>query len=127
MLAQFGMTDKMAQSMRAAMALSLDAIQDMGGTLEDVATLQKGVAESLGRAVTLSAEGAKDLYATYKVTNIEVTKMVNSMADVGVSAYDTASEMKKVVERTCQQTGNDDSMKMNFWKEKNNCFLKLFY
>jgi hypothetical protein len=98
MLAQFGMTDKMAQSMRAAMALSLDAIQDMGGTLEDVATLQKGVAESLGRAVTLSAEGAKDLYATYKVTNIEVTKMVNSMADVGVSAYDTASEMKKVVD-----------------------------
>ena len=98
MLAQFGMTDKMAQSMRAAMALSLDAIQDMGGTLEDVETLQKGVAESLGRAVTLSAEGAKDLYATYKVTNIEVTKMVNSMADVGVSAYDTASEMKKVVD-----------------------------
>ena len=98
MLAQFGMTDKMAQSMRAAMALSLDAIQDMGGTLVDVATLQKGVAESLGRAVTLSAEGAKDLYATYKVTNIEVTKMVNSMADVGVSAYDTASEMKKVVD-----------------------------
>ena len=98
MLAQFGMTDKMAQSMRAAMALSLDAIQDMGGTLEDVETLQKGVAESLGRAVTLSAEGAKDLYATYKVTNIEVTKMVSSMADVGVSAYDTASEMKKVVD-----------------------------
>ena len=98
MLGLFGMTDKMAQSMRAAMALSLDAIQDMGGTLEDVETLQKGVAESLGRAVTLSAEGAKDLYATYKVTNIEVTKMVNSMADVGVSAYDTASEMKKVVD-----------------------------
>ena len=98
MLAQFGMTDKMAQSMRAAMALSLDAIQDMGGTLEDVARLQEGVASSLGRAVTLSSDGAKDLYATYKVTNIEVGKMVNSMADVGVSAYNTASEMKKVVD-----------------------------
>jgi hypothetical protein len=80
------------------MALSLDAIQDMGGTLEDVERLQKGVAESLGRAVTLSADGAKDLYATYKVTNVEVTKMVSSMADVGISAYDTASEMKKVVD-----------------------------
>jgi len=41
MLGLFGMTDKMAQSMRAAMALSLDAIQDMGGTLEDVARLQE--------------------------------------------------------------------------------------
>ena len=98
MLGLFGMTDKMAQSMRAAMALSLDAIQDMGGTLEDVARLQEGVASSLGRAVTLSADGAKDLYASYKVTNIEVGKMVSSMADVGISAYNTASEMKKVVD-----------------------------
>ena len=114
MLAQFGMTDKMAQSMRAAMALSLDAIQDMGGTLEDVETLQKGVAESLGRAVTLSAEGAKDLYATYKVTNIEVTKMVNSMADVGVSAYDTASEMKKVVDIARESGVNAQSVSAKF-------------
>jgi len=98
MLAQFGMTEKMAQSMRAAMALSLDAIQDMGGTLEDVATLQKGVADNLGRAVTLSTDGSKDLYASFKVTNIEVGKMVSSMADVGISAYNTASEMKKVVD-----------------------------
>lgn len=98
MLAQLGMTEKMAQSMRAAMTLSLDAIQDMGGTLEDVTRLQTGVATSLGRAVTVSAEGAKDLYASYKVTNIEVGKMVSSMADVGTSAYNTASEMKKVVD-----------------------------
>jgi hypothetical protein len=98
MLAQLGMTEKMAQSMRAAMTLSLDAIQDMGGTLEDVARLQEGVGNSLGRAVTLSADGAKDLYASYKVTNIEVGKMVSSMADVGTSAYNTASEMKKVVD-----------------------------
>jgi hypothetical protein len=98
MLSLFGMTEKMSQSMRAAMTLSLDAIQDMGGTLEDVNRLQTGVANSLGRAVTLSADGAKDLYASYKVTNIEVDKMVSSMADVGISAYNTASEMKKVVD-----------------------------
>jgi hypothetical protein len=98
MLALFGMTEKMAQSMRASMSLSLDAIQDMGGTLEQVAELQTAVATNLGRAVTLSADGAKDLYATYKVTNIEVGKMVSSMADVGISAYNTASEMKKVVD-----------------------------
>lgn len=98
MLAQFGMTEKMAQSMRAAMALSLDAIQDMGGTLEQVSELQTAVATNLGRAVTLSVDGSKDLYATYKVTNIEVGKMVSSMADVGISAYNTASEMKKVVD-----------------------------
>jgi hypothetical protein len=98
MLAQFGMAEKMAQSMRAALALSLDAIQDMGGTLEEAQKLQLEVGNSLGRAVTVSAEGAKDLYASYKVTNIEVGKMVNSMADVGISAYNTASEMKKVVD-----------------------------
>lgn len=98
MLTQFGMTEKMAQSMRAAMALSLDAIQDMGGTLKEVEELQSGVANNLGRAVTLSVDGARDLYASYKVTNIEVGKMVGNMADVGISAYNTASEMKKVVD-----------------------------
>jgi len=98
MLGLFGMTDKMAQSMRAAMALSLDAIQEMGGTLKEVEELQVAVATNLGRAVTLSVDGSKDLYATYKVTNIEVGKMVSSMADVGISAYNTASEMKKVVD-----------------------------
>ena len=97
MLGQFGMTEKMAQSMRAAMTLSLDAIQEMGGTLKEVEDLQVAVATSLGRAVTLSADGAKDLYATYKVTNIEVTKMLNGMADVGTSAYNASSEMLKVV------------------------------
>ena len=98
MLSLFGMTEKMAQSMRASMTLSLDAIQDMGGTLKEVEDLQVSVATNLGRAVTLSADGAKDLYASYKVTNIEVGKMVSSMADVGTSAYNTASEMKKVVD-----------------------------
>jgi len=98
MLSLFGMTEKMAQSMRASMTLSLDAIQDMGGTLKEVEDLQMAVATNLGRAVTLSADGAKDLYASYKVTNIEVGKMVSSMADVGTSAYNTASEMKKVVD-----------------------------
>ena len=98
MLAQFGQSELMAKSMRTALADSLDAIQDMGGTLDEAAALQRDVANSLGRNVVLSADGAKDLYASYKVTNIEVTKMVSSMADVGVSAYNTASEMKKVVD-----------------------------
>jgi hypothetical protein len=98
MLAQFGMTEKMAQSMRAALTLSLDAIQDMGGTLEEAGKLQKDVGDSLGRAVTLSANGAKDLYTSYKVTGVEVSKMVTGMADIGVSAYNTASEMKKIID-----------------------------
>ena len=40
MLVQFGQSEKMAQSMRAALSESLDAIQDMGGTLEEAAKLQ---------------------------------------------------------------------------------------
>lgn len=98
MLAQFGQSELMAQSMRAALADSLDAIQDMGGTLEEASNLQQRTAEVLGRNVVLSAEGAKDLYAAYKVTGQEVGKMVSGMADIGISAYNTASEMKKVVD-----------------------------
>lgn len=98
MLAQFGQSELMAKSMRTALADSLDAIQDMGGTLNEVAALQMNVANSLGRSVVLSAEGAKDLYAAYKVTGVEVGKMVTNMADIGVSAYNTASEMKKIID-----------------------------
>lgn len=98
MLTQFGQSELMAKSMRTALADSLDAIQDMGGTLEEAANLQQRTAEVLGRNVVLSAEGAKDLYASYKVTGQEVGKMVSGMADIGISAYNTASEMKKVVD-----------------------------
>jgi hypothetical protein len=98
MLAQFGQSELMAQSMRAALSESLDAIQEMGGTLEEAASLQRDSASSLGRNVVLSSEGAKDLYASFIVTNVTVGEMVTRMADIGVSAYNTASEMKKIVD-----------------------------
>ena len=54
-----------------------------------------------------------------------MTSLDRCLATTIVFSFLHLNILKKVVERTCQQTGNDDSMKMNFWKEKNNCFLKV--
>jgi hypothetical protein len=98
MLQQFGVAEQMAQTMRAAMSDSLDKLQELGGTIEDVQKTQLGVTEALGRNVLLSAQGSKELYASFLVTGQSVKEMVDNMANIGISAYNTANEMKKVVD-----------------------------
>jgi methyl-accepting chemotaxis protein len=98
MLQQFGVAEQMAQTMRAAMSDSLDKLQELGGEIADVQKTQLGVTEALGRNVLLSAQGAKDLYASFLVTGKSVKEMVEGMANIGISAYNTANEMKKVVD-----------------------------
>jgi hypothetical protein len=113
MSAQFGVGEKMAQTMRAAAADSLDSMQALGATITEVERLQVSVAQNLGRNVLLSAEGAKSLYASYLVTGQEVTKMVSNFKDVGLSAYDVAEKMKLVVDIARESGVNVESVSRN--------------
>lgn len=124
MSAQFGVGEKMAQTMRAAAADSLDKMQSLGGTLEDVARLQNDVTTTLGRNVLLSAQGAKELYASYLVTGQEVSKMVSNFKDVGLSAYDVAEKMKLVVDIARESGVNVESVSRNVLENMN--FLNKF-
>jgi len=97
MLKKFGQGQAMADLLRGSMADAVTSVRKLGGDIADVLATQKAVSDGLGRNIVLSETTTKDLYATMKVTNIEVGKMVSGMADAGIGAGKATSEMLKVV------------------------------
>jgi hypothetical protein len=97
MLKSFGRGQEMADILRISMSNSVTEVRKLGGDIADVLATQKAASEALGRNVILSEKTTKDLYATMKVTNVEVGKIVTGMADVGISSVRATNEMLKVV------------------------------
>jgi len=97
MLKQFGQGQAMADILRMSMSESVTSVRKLGGDIENVLAIQKDAAVELGRNVVLTEETTKDLYATMKVTNQEVSKIVGGMADAGISSGKATAEMLKVV------------------------------
>jgi hypothetical protein len=98
MLRQFGQGQAMADILRASMSDSVTSVRRLGGDIADVLQIQEQASNKLGRNIILSEETTKDLYATMKVTNQEVTDIVENMANAGISSGKAAGEMKKVVD-----------------------------
>jgi hypothetical protein len=97
MLKSFGRGQEMADILRISMSNSVTEVRKLGGDIADVLATQKAASEALGRNVILSEKTTKDLYATMKVTGVEVGKIVTGMADVGISSVRATNEMLKVV------------------------------
>jgi hypothetical protein len=97
MLKSFGRGQEMADILRISMSNSVTEVRKLGGDIADVLATQKAASEALGRNVILSEKTTKDLYATFKVTGVEVGKVVAGMADVGISSVKATNEMLKVV------------------------------
>jgi hypothetical protein len=97
MLKSFGRGQEMADILRISMSNSVTEVRKLGGDIADVLATQKAASEALGRNVILSEKTTKDLYATMKVTGVEVGKIVTGMADVGISSVKATNEMLKVV------------------------------
>lgn len=97
-LKQFGQGQAMAQKMREAIADATKGVMELGGDMNKVLQIQNDVASTLGRNITVSAQASKDLFATTEVTGQSVRKIVEGMADVGISSIDATKEMKKVVD-----------------------------
>jgi hypothetical protein len=97
MLKSFGRGQEMADILRISMSNSVTEVRKLGGDIADVLTTQKSASEALGRNVILSEKTTKDLFATMKVTGVEVGKIVAGMADVGVSSVRATNEMLKIV------------------------------
>jgi len=97
MLKQFGQAREMSDTIRKSMTESVTSVRKLGGDIDDVLKTQSQAAASLGRNVLLTQETTTSLYAAFKVTNIEVGKIVSAMADVGISASDAGEQMHNVV------------------------------
>jgi hypothetical protein len=97
MLKQFGQAREMSDTIRKSMTESVTSVRKLGGDIDDVLKTQSQAAASLGRNVLLTQETTTSLYAAMKVTGVEVSKIVNAMADVGISASDAGEQMYNVV------------------------------
>jgi len=106
LLKQFGVGQQMAQTLNATMADAVSNVRTLGGDISDVISTQEKASAALGRNVILSAEVNKDLYATFRVTGIEATRVVTAMKDVGIGTGKAAEEMKKVVDIAAQSGVN---------------------
>lgn len=94
---QFGQAQAMSDTIRKSMTESVTSVRKLGGDIDDVMKIQQAAATSLGRNVLLTQEATTSLYAAFKVTGQEVSKIVSAMADVGISAAQAGEQMYNVV------------------------------
>lgn len=101
--AALGITSKFGQARENIMVLKQQmsaAVTDvtlLGGGFEDIAKIQEDIGETLGRNLVLTSESYERLYAATKVSGQSVDKIASSFKDAGISVYQSATEMEKVV------------------------------
>lgn len=94
---QFGQAQAMSDTIRKSMTESVTSVRKLGGDINDVMKTQTAAAASLGRNVLLTQDATTSLYAAFKVSGQEVSKIVSAMADVGISAAQAGEQMYNVV------------------------------
>jgi len=98
LLNQFGQAQAMSETLRKSLTDTTQQLLRLGGDLSSALEVQKTVSYALQRNIILSADAGKDLFATMNVTGQDVGKIVENMANVGISVLNTTKEMKKVVD-----------------------------
>jgi hypothetical protein len=93
----FGQGRENIVNLKAAMADAASEVERMGGSFDNIVSIQKDVAEALGRNLILTSSSYKDLYATAQVTGESAKTLVTNFKDAGMSVYQVAGEMNKVV------------------------------
>jgi len=94
----FGQARENMVVMKQSMTAAVTDVTLLGGGFEDIAEIQKDVAESLGRNLILVESSYKTLYAAAEVTGQSAKFIVTNFKDAGYSAYQAADGMKEVVD-----------------------------
>ena len=94
----FGVGRTNILNIKAAMTDAVGSVKELGFGFSDIAKIQQGIAEDLGRNVVLNNTAYKDLLSTFKVTGVEVGLLTKNFKDVGVSYLGVQSQMQKVVD-----------------------------
>lgn len=103
-LRAMGQGREIIYGLKQAMSETLTDVIRIGGELSNIRTIQEQSVKTLGRNVILNSEIYKDLYAATKVTGSEVSTILSSFKNIGVSVYNAASGVQKIVD-TARQMG----------------------
>ena len=94
----FGQGQEMSLSLKQSMTQAVVEIDKLGGTFNDILTIQKEIAGNFGRNLVVSRDSYEGFFAAMKVTGIDSGTMVNNFKNAGISAYDSVNQMQKVVD-----------------------------
>jgi hypothetical protein len=94
----FGVGRTNILSIKAAMTDAVGSVKELGFGFSDIAKIQQGIAENLGRNVVLNTESYKQLLATSKVTGVDAVTSANAFKAVGVSYMGVQNQMQKVID-----------------------------
>ena len=90
--------DKIVE-IKASFADAQVSVVQLGGSLENIASIAESVGKSLNRNMILMGDSYSKLYATSKVTGEDVGALTKGFKDAGFSIYSIEENMKKAVDK----------------------------
>lgn len=97
-ITQFGATRDRIVDIKSAMGDALTSVTLLGGSFYSIENIQRSIGETLNRNLVVTSESYDKLFATTQVTGLEIGRMVGAFKDAGISAYQSTTEMQKVVD-----------------------------
>jgi hypothetical protein len=95
---QFGLGNESIQAMKVGLTNAVVEVTKLGGSFENIVTMQTEIAGTLGRNVILSSDLYGKLYAASEVTGKSGKEIVSNFRDVGASSFQAVEGMQKVVD-----------------------------
>jgi hypothetical protein len=95
---QFGLGNESIQAMKVGLTNAVVEVTKLGGSFENIVTMQTEIAVTLGRNVILSSDLYGKLYAASEVTGKSGKDIVSNFRDVGASSFQAVEGMQKVVD-----------------------------
>jgi len=102
----FGQGAEAISGLKASMADAVTSVELLGGTFANIAQIQKGVGETLGRNVLLNSDAYAKLFAAAEVSGQKAEDIVGSFKDAGIAAYDAGKQMETVINSARQIGAN---------------------
>ena len=102
----FGQGAEAISGLKVAMAGAVTSVELLGGSFANIAEIQKGVGEALGRNVLLNSQAYEKLFAAEQVSGKTAKEIVDSFKDAGFAAYDAGKQMETVINSARQIGAN---------------------
>ena len=99
-----GMGRESVVAIKQSFADAVVSVNTLGGDLNDLPTIAEDIGKALNRSVIPLKDAYADIYATYKVTGVQMETLNKGFKDAGFSIYNMSENMTKVV-NIARETG----------------------
>jgi hypothetical protein len=93
-----GLGRESAQAIKASLGDAYSDVRMLGGSMADIAGIQRGLVSALGTNVIATKEVFKDIYAAAKVSGQEADVLSKKFIDAGYNMHNIGEETKKIMD-----------------------------